>query len=187
MKNFFTTKKIAFLGLFTSLILVTTLFIKIPNPVAGYTNLGDTFIFLGAALFGPIFALISGAVGSALADVLLGFSAYAPFTLVVKGLEGLLAGLLIKAFLKIKLNKHAAVIVAFIISAVEMVFGYFLTNDCLYGLSAGIASLLSDCFQGGLSVIFAYLLTLSLSKIKYVNKYTNNVLKGDNSNENSVD
>lgn len=187
MKNFFTTKKIAFLALFTALIMVTTLFVQIPNPVAGYTNLGDTFIFIGSALFGPFFALISGAIGSALADVLLGFASYAPFTFVVKGLEGFLSGILIKAFMKIKLNKHVAVIFSFIIAAIEMVFGYFLTNTVLYDVSAGVSSIVSDCFQGGLSVIIAYILTFALSKIKYLNKYTDNALKENDENENSID
>ena len=186
MKELFTTKRLALLSLFTALIIITTTFVKVPNPVTGYTNLGDTFIFLGSALFGPLFALISGSIGSALADVLAGFPTYAPFTFIIKGIEGFLSGLLIKSLVKIKINPHFAVLLAFIVGAIEMVFGYFITNTILYGVSAGLSSILSDCVQGLLSVIFAYVLTFSLSKVKVLHKYTNNVLIKRSKDEDST-
>ena len=64
----------------------------------GYFNLGDTLIFISAALFGPLFGMIAGGVGSALADVIGGYIHFAPWTLFIKGIEGWLAGFLIHLF-----------------------------------------------------------------------------------------
>ena len=70
MKEHFTTKRIAMLALFTALIAVATAVISIPGPI-GYTNFGDTFIYIGAALFGPVFGMITGGLGSMTADLFL--------------------------------------------------------------------------------------------------------------------
>jgi len=83
------------------LIAVTTLFtyiIRIPvAPTRGYINLGDVSIFFTAMIFGPITALITGGTGTALADLISGYSQWAPFTFLAHGLQGLAIGLVIKA------------------------------------------------------------------------------------------
>ena len=176
MKAYFTAKRIAFLAVFTALIMVTTMYLSVPNGL-GYTNLGDTFIMLGAALFGPLFAMISGGIGSMLGDILLGFTVYAPFTLVVKGLEGFLAGGIAKSLVKVGLNRHAALIVGFIVAALEMIFGYFLTNAALNkSLITGFTDVPSDCIQGAISVTAAYLLTFVLSRVHALRTLTDNLL-----------
>lgn len=82
MKEYFTTKRIAMLALFTALIAVATAVISIPGPI-GYTNFGDTFIYIGAALFGPVFGMITGRTGKYDGDLFLA-PQYAPFTLIIK-------------------------------------------------------------------------------------------------------
>jgi len=83
------------------LIAVTALFtyvIRIPvAPTRGYINFGDVAIFFTAIIFGPITALISGGIGTALADLLSGYAQWAPFTFLAHGLQGLGIGLVIKA------------------------------------------------------------------------------------------
>ena len=49
-------------------------------------------IFLAAAFFGPVPGLIAGGIGSFLAD-LITYPVTMWFTLVIKGIEGLIAGL----------------------------------------------------------------------------------------------
>ena len=51
-------------------------------------------ICITAPLFDQIVAGIAGGLGSMLADLILGYSHYAPATLVIKGFEGLVAGFL---------------------------------------------------------------------------------------------
>jgi uncharacterized membrane protein len=45
-------------------------------------------------LFGPLIGGLDGEIGSILADFFLGLLIYAPATLVIKGLEGLLVGII---------------------------------------------------------------------------------------------
>ena len=85
-------------SLFIALVTTVTYF-GFPMPF-GYINLGDAIIFSIALVFGPVAGFISGAVGSALADIILGYAIWAPFTFVIKGLEGYLVGLASIAFMK---------------------------------------------------------------------------------------
>ena len=129
-KNYFTTKNIAFTAMFTALVTVATCVIQIPSPAGqGYINLGDTMIFVCAALFNPVAALIAGGIGSALADVFVGYAFYAPYTLVVKGIEGLVAGLLIAGLKKIKMPFIVNCIISTVIAALWMSVGYFLSES----------------------------------------------------------
>ena len=185
MVKYFTAKRLAFLSVFTALVLVMTMFVKFPNPAMGYTNLGDAFIFLGAMCFGPAFAMISGGIGSALADVLSGYAMYAPFTLVVKGAEGFLAGVVLHALLKAKCNRHAAALLSAAVAACEMVAGYFLANAALYGgFAAAAGGLLNDGIQGAIGVVSAYIFALILANVKEFDKFAENPLSHAAKNEN---
>jgi len=88
---------IALAAVFTALVCVATMmFILYVPATEGYFNLGETMVYTTAILLGPYVGAIAGGLGSALADLLLGFSIYAPATLVIKGAEGFLVGLLAK-------------------------------------------------------------------------------------------
>jgi len=115
------TTKLALAIIMTTLTTVSTLFITIPIPLAGYFNLGDVMIFISALTFGPIIGSFAGGLGSAIADLLV-WPVYAIPTLIIKGLEGLLAGLLTN-------KKHVyRDVLAVIVAGVEMVIGYFLVD-----------------------------------------------------------
>ena len=65
-KEYFTTKRIAFMALFTALVAIATFIIQVPSPAGqGYINVGDTMIFVCAALFGPLFSFVAGGLGAA--------------------------------------------------------------------------------------------------------------------------
>jgi len=86
-------RKIAVTGLLTALTVVTTMFTKIPTPlIHGYFNLGDTVVLIAGVMFGGMTGAFVGAVGSAAADLFTGGFLFAPITLIVKGLEGYVAG-----------------------------------------------------------------------------------------------
>ncbi|RLG42687.1 MAG: hypothetical protein DRN78_02985 [Thermoproteota archaeon] len=89
--------KAAGMTLSTALVLAATVIINIYVPATrGYFNLGETMIYLVALLFDPLTAAFAGGVGSALADVVLGYTIYAPATLVIKAAEGALASTLVR-------------------------------------------------------------------------------------------
>ena len=66
--------------------------LKIPFGVGAMVHLGSAFLFTVAICFGGVYAGLSGAIGSAFFDLLMGFSPYTPWSFVIKGLAGLIAG-----------------------------------------------------------------------------------------------
>jgi uncharacterized membrane protein len=117
-----------------ALVAVATFFPQIPIPATkGYLNFGDIMIFVSALSFGPLVGGFAGGVGSAISDVASGYAYFAPFTLIIKGAEGLIAGLISN-----RLSRKRD-ITAVIIAGVEMVSGYFLAE--FFGLSEGWAAL----------------------------------------------
>jgi len=57
-------------------------------------------VYTTALLFGPLVGAFAGGVGSMLADLFLGYSHYAPATLVIKACEGAVVGVLTQRKLK---------------------------------------------------------------------------------------
>lgn len=71
-------------AMFAALVTGLTFFPKIPIPGGGYVHLGDAMIYLAATFLPLPYAMAAAAIGGGLADILSGFSAYAPFTIVAK-------------------------------------------------------------------------------------------------------
>jgi len=136
-------KEIALCGVMAALVCVATLLVQVPVPATrGYINVGDALIMVAALSFGPLVGGFAGGVGSALADVLGGWAHWAPFTLVIKGVEGLLAGLLAR-----RSSKPHLLIPAWVVGCGEMVLGYFIVETVLYGLGAALVELPGNLFQ----------------------------------------
>ena len=117
-----------------ALVAAGTLLVQIYNPVTkGYLNFGDIMIFISALTFGPSVGGFAGGIGSALSDVISGYGYFAPFTLVIKGLEGIVAG-------QISNRKQAwRDAIAVSMAGVVMVGGYFLAE--FFPLALGWAAL----------------------------------------------
>lgn len=126
------TKKLALNGLLIALVMVATYLIRIPIPATqGYINAGDSMIFLIGIIFGPQTALVAGGLGSALADLLAGYSQYAPITLIVKGIEGWVVGAL-----ALQVGKRSGVelrdIAAILAGGSIMIVGYYCGEAILF-------------------------------------------------------
>lgn len=152
------SKKMILTALLVALVAVCTMVINIPLPgVRGYVNIGDTVVLLSGLLFGPLVGAFAGGLGSGLADLLLGYAYWAPWTLLIKGMEGFLAG-----WLMLRLKIAAPVVAG---SAVlVMVMGYFLAGTLIYGFGPALASLPGDLLQGGVSAVVSLLLWHPLRK-----------------------
>ncbi len=148
-----TTFYIVLIALFSALVCVLTIFVQIPYG-KGYINFGDTLIFLAASLLGPVGGMISGAIGSSLADIFSGFATYAPFTFVVKGGEGFLCGILYSYVFR-KQRPILRRLFSMLIAGAWMVIGYFLTDLMLYGWEASLANFISGPIQAGASLVVA--------------------------------
>ena len=127
---------LALSGVMAALVAIATFIIQIPvAATGGYLNFGDIMIFVTSLTFGPIISGLAGGIGSFISDVAGGYAAtYAPFTLVIKGVEGLIAG----AISNRKKAWRDVVAVAF--AGAEMVTGYFLAE--FYPLHLGWAAAL---------------------------------------------
>ncbi len=87
--------------IYTVAVYAATVAIQIYQPATGgYFNLGESMIYLAALLSTPIVAGFAGGVGAALADLATGYAIFAPGTLVIKFIEGYLAGILVSRFRK---------------------------------------------------------------------------------------
>lgn len=154
-----TTFQLALSAVFTALTLVATIVISIPIPATGgYVNVGDTMIFLSGALFGPFVGGISGGLGSMAADLILGYSFYAPFTFLIKGLEGVLCGFL-GYFVANKFKKHVFrygfQFVSFVLSGMFMCAGYIFVEFGYYDIGGALGGLTGNLIQAFSSVALA--------------------------------
>lgn len=161
MKSRFTTREIVKLGVFIGLTTVMTMIMIPAFSGHGYLNLGDMVIFLAALMMGKKGGLIVGGLGSALADMLLGYSFYAPITLVVKGLEGFIAG----ALLEKKIGKKLPLI-ATLTGALVMAIGYYLAEIFLYGPGPALIAVPGNLMQGALGAVTAILLYTAIKKTR---------------------
>ncbi|MFW9991139.1 MAG: ECF transporter S component [Candidatus Odinarchaeota archaeon] len=95
LKEVLEIKTIALTVAFIAMVFIATAMFSMYLPAStGYFNLGEAFVYLAALIGGPIVGAIAGGLGSAMADMALGFPAFAPATLVLKGAEGFAAGFL---------------------------------------------------------------------------------------------
>lgn len=136
--------EIALSGIMAALVCVTTLMIQVPvPPTRGYINVGDAMIMVSALAFGPLVGGFAGGVGSALADILGGWAHWAPFTLVIKGVEGVLAGLIAGR----GGSKSYRLLLAWAVGCGEMVLGYFTVETSLYGIGPALTELPGNLVQ----------------------------------------
>lgn len=164
------THKITIYAMLTALICAATL-INIPSP-GGYSNLGDGLVLISAFLFGPVCGMVTGAVGSAMADLILGCAYYIPGTIIVKGGTALLAGLIFsighksdKKFTTLRL------IAASIPAELWMVFGYWLYKSWILGNPSGAAvSAPRNLIQGAIGTVVAVILYSVFIKIPTIRK-----------------
>jgi uncharacterized membrane protein len=126
--------QLSLMAIMSALVTAGTLIVRIPNPMGGYFNVGDVMIFVAALTFSPFIGGAAAGLGSAIADII-GFPLFAVPTLVIKGLEGLIASLVA--------NKKSVFrdVLAVVVAGAEMVTGYFLVELYLWGLSGALAEI----------------------------------------------
>lgn len=141
---------VALSAVFTAAVFAATYVIHVPVPqTQGYINLGDTMVLSAGLLLGPYLGLIAGGIGSALADIAIAPS-WAPFTLVIKGLEGLIAG-----YLSRRNNRLYRLAFSSVIASSEMVIGYLIVEVALYGLGPALVELPGNILQALVGCIVA--------------------------------
>ena len=155
--------KIALGGVLSAVVLLATIAFPIPLPNhMGFINFGDGVIFGVSMILGP-FAAIVAALGSALSDYLLGYAIYIPATVVIKGCMGLLAGLVLARFPKLR---WYLLIVLFAVCELIMVGGYLLYETLLYGFSAAIITVPGNLMQGVAGIVLGLAIVPLVRRVK---------------------
>lgn len=146
-------RKIVYIGLFTGLMIILTSIIAIPIGVNGYINLSDLLIMLLSTYLDGFSIFIIAGIGCAFSDIFLGYSNYAIFTLLIKGLEGLF---MVYLFRKKMINNH---IIIFILGGLIMLTGYGLVDILLFNdIKIFIPSIILNLPQALSCILMASLL-----------------------------
>lgn len=126
-----------------ALVFVVTWTVRIPIPATsgGYLNFGDVIIFISAYLLGGPVSAIASAIGSALADTAAASVIYVPGTFVIKGLMGLVCGLLSTQ------RKFTIYAGSCILGGAIMTLGYALYETAVFGFAYAISSVPFNLLQ----------------------------------------
>jgi uncharacterized membrane protein len=159
-------RKLTLGGLMIALVFVTTFSIKIPVPFTqGYIHGGDSMIFVAAILLGWKYGALAGGLGSALADLIGGYTHWVLPTLIIKTIMGALIGLIAQ---KSRNNKRLLSISQFLgmlVGGTWMVLGYYGAAAIIYGsFIVPIYSIPWNILQFAIGLIIACLIIVALKK-----------------------
>jgi uncharacterized membrane protein len=120
-------------ALFVALTLVATMFINLKLPIAGnggLIHLGNVPLFIAAFVFGRKTGAITGAFGMGLFDLISGWTIWAPFTFIIVGAMGYVAGLIAE---KVPGKRAVVYSIAVIAALLIKIVGYYFAEVVLYG------------------------------------------------------
>lgn len=152
------THKLVLSALFIALSFIFTFLVKIPFPTGGYFNVGDAFIIISAIIIDPFAGVLVGAIAGGLSDLFAGYALFIPFTVLAKGLQALIAGLIYKhtrGFLRY---------LGIILGSLVMVAVYALSYFLLFDVATTVANLPFDLLQAGIAIALSIVLIIVLEK-----------------------
>jgi uncharacterized membrane protein len=127
------TQSLVINALFVALTLVATMFINLKLPIAGnggLIHLGNVPLFIAAFVFGRRTGAIAGAFGMGLFDLISGWTIWAPFTFIIVGAMGYVAGLIGE---KVPGKRVVVYSIAVIAALLIKIVGYYFAEVVLYG------------------------------------------------------
>ena len=161
------TQRIVLAALVAALACVATMVVKIPSPMKGYVNLGDCIVLVAGWILSPWYAFLAAGLGSALADLFLGYVIYAPATFLIKGGMALVALFLFRV-LKRATGNFAARLIGAVCAELLMVLGYFVFEGFLYGFAPSLVNIPANAMQGVAGVVIGCILIKVLEKTRIV-------------------
>lgn len=155
------TTKLVRAALMAAIVMALTL-IVLPLPMSqGYINLGDAGVYAAVAAVGGIWGVAAAALGSALADVMLAYTIYAPATFIIKGLAALFAMLLLKK------AKGGWRVLGLLGCGTFIACGYFLFEGLFVcdSFAAALVNLPFNLIQGAVGAALGYALISFMEKL----------------------
>lgn len=157
--------KIVMSAMFAALVAGLTFFPAIPIPGGGYVHLGDAMIYIAASFLPMPYAMAVAAIGGGLADLLSGFAAYAPFTVIVKALLTIAFTYKNEKILS-KRNFLAPLTGLLITPGI-----YFAADWILYGgIAAAIPGIIWNICQAAASMLVFYIAAAAFDKLQFKKK-----------------
>ena len=166
------TRQLVTTALMISLIVLGTLLFRLPVPMTqGYIHLGDTMICLGVMLLGKRNSAIAAGIGSAMADLLGGFSYWAPWSLFIKFAMAFTAGLIIEKRINNRNDSESRsllYITALTARGLVMCAGYLIAERLMYGSwAAAFIALPWNFGQFTAGIVLSLLISHAMPKLMH--------------------
>ena len=158
-------KKLAVSGMFAAMIFVLTMFVKIP-VASGYVHFGDALVYISAILLGSPWALLAGAIGEGLADVIGGYAIYAPATIIIKVLIALPFTFINKSCKKLL---NVKTVLFSLLAGVITVGGYFIA-DMIIDKAYAVVDIPGNIIQAVGSALIFIAAAAAIDKAKIIDK-----------------
>lgn len=153
-----------------ALVFVATLLLNIKLPISpngGLVHLGTGMLFIVSTVFGPKKGAIAGAVGMGLFDLISGWTLWAPFTFLTRGLQGYIVGKIAWSGGR-RGNSVGINLFATIISVPFMLAGYYICERVLFGnWIIPAASIPGNLIQNFVGICIAIPVCIVLKKIPF--------------------
>lgn len=150
-------------SLAVALTYVFTAFVNLRLPIAangGLIHLGNVPLFIFAIIFGKRTGAIAGGIGMALFDLLSGWTAWAPFTLVIVGLMGYCTGAVTE-----KKKSFVRCICAMLLALLIKIAGYYIAEGLIYGnWIAPASSIPGNLVQVAAAMVIVMVVIVPLNK-----------------------
>lgn len=135
------TKKITYSGVMMALVCVATFSISFPIAfTGGYIHLGDAFVFLSGIILGPIYGALVAGIGSALADIILGYTSWALPTFIIKALMAFIIGMVARNYK----DKKILITLGSIFSIIWIGFTLLMNNLLSVNVTSASTDLISE-------------------------------------------
>lgn len=163
-KQKFSTRDIAFYGLFTALIYVATRFINIQGPTPGSLfHLGNVMAFSIAIVFGKKAGAVSAALGMALFDLTSPYAIWAPFTFIIRLAMGYVIGYMASVAGDNKVKTIVFSFLGILIATIIMIGGYYVSEVILYrNIYAPLQSVWANFMQCVVGTVIGLPLAIAL-------------------------
>ncbi|CUH94908.1 putative membrane protein [Propionispora sp. 2/2-37] len=162
------TRDLAFIGVLSAMCAVATA-VKIPLGVGAMVHLGTAFLYIAGILYGGVYAGFAGAIGSGLYDLIMGFSPYTLWSFVIKGIAGLIIGVVAKGMWPesgVQKSSAGKVFLACLLAAAWTVFGYvFAWWQIIGSLTVALTNIPSSLLTSGIGMIVALFLAPKLRNV----------------------
>jgi len=154
-----TASYLALTSMLVALTLVATALLRVPSPGGElYFHFGTAVIFTTALLLGARVGAVVGALGSALADIVLGLWVWFPVSFFIHGAEGYLVG---------SVASHrggARDVQALLAGSLWTVSAYAAAVGLIYGWAAVPLGIAGDVTQVGVGAAVAWFLAAGLRR-----------------------